>query len=37
MIDTMNDRTYDVAAVRERFGVDPEKVPEIWTDGGYVG
>ncbi|OPY15395.1 MAG: DNA polymerase I [Syntrophus sp. PtaB.Bin075] len=29
MIDTMNDRTYDVAAVRERFGVDPEKVPEI--------
>jgi len=29
MIDTMNDRTYDVNAVRERFGVEPEKVPEI--------
>jgi len=29
MIDTMNDKTYDVNAVRERFGVEPEKVPEI--------
>jgi len=29
MIDTMTDRTYDVAAVRARFGVDPEKVPDI--------
>jgi DNA polymerase-1 len=29
MIDTMNDRTYDVSAVRQRFGVEPENVPEI--------
>jgi DNA polymerase-1 len=29
MIDTMTDRTYDETAVRERFGVEPEKVPEI--------
>ena len=29
MIDTMKDITYDVEAVRERFGVGPEKVVEI--------
>jgi DNA polymerase-1 len=29
MIDTMKDKTYDVAAVNERFGVGPEKVVEI--------
>ena len=29
MIDTMKDKTYDVAAVKERFGVVPEKVVEI--------
>ena len=29
MIDTMKDVTYDVAAVKERFGVGPEKVVEI--------
>jgi len=29
MIDTMKDKTYDVEAVRERFGVNPEKVTEI--------
>jgi DNA polymerase-1 len=29
MIDTMKDKTYDVAAVKERFGVAPEKVVEI--------
>ena len=29
MIDTMKDKTYDVAAVKERFGVGPEKVVEI--------
>ncbi|WP_175476612.1 DNA polymerase I [Syntrophus gentianae] len=29
MIDTMTDRTYDESAVRERFGVEPGKVPEI--------
>ncbi len=29
MIDTMRDKTYDVAAVKERFGVGPEKVTEI--------
>lgn len=29
MIDTMKDKTYDVAAVRERFGVNPDKVTEI--------
>jgi len=29
MIDTMTDRTYDVPAVKDRFGVEPEIVPEI--------
>lgn len=29
MVDTMKDKTYDVAAVRERFGVGPDKVTEI--------
>lgn len=29
MIDTMKDKTYDVAAVKERFGVAPDKVTEI--------
>ncbi|MDI6726118.1 MAG: DNA polymerase I [Smithellaceae bacterium] len=29
MVDAMHDKTYDLAAVRERFGVEPEKVPEI--------
>jgi DNA polymerase-1 len=29
MIDTMKDKSYDVEAVRERFGVGPEKVIEI--------
>lgn len=29
LVDTMNDRTYDRKAVRERFGVEPEQVPEI--------
>jgi DNA polymerase-1 len=29
MIDTMKDKTYDINAVRERFGVGPEKVAEI--------
>jgi len=29
LVDTMNDKTYDRQAVRERFGVGPEQVPEI--------
>jgi DNA polymerase I len=29
MMDTMKDKTYDVAAVKERFGVGPDKVVEI--------
>ncbi len=29
MVDTMKDKTYDVAAVTERFGVAPDKVVEI--------
>ena len=29
MTDTMKDKTYDVAAVKERFGVGPDKVVEI--------
>ncbi|MDZ4164038.1 MAG: DNA polymerase I [Smithellaceae bacterium] len=29
MVDTMHDKTYDLAAVMERFGVEPERVPEI--------
>jgi DNA polymerase-1 len=29
MIDTMKNKTYDINAVRERFGVGPEKVAEI--------
>ncbi len=29
MVDTMKDKTYDAAAVEEKFGVGPEKVVEI--------
>jgi DNA polymerase-1 len=29
MIDTMKDKTYDITAVKERFGVGPDKVVEI--------
>jgi DNA polymerase-1 len=29
MVDTMKDKTYDVEAVKERFGVGPDKVVEI--------
>jgi DNA polymerase-1 len=29
MVDTMKDKTYDSQAVRERFGVGPEKVAEV--------
>ncbi|MGP8154338.1 MAG: DNA polymerase I [Smithella sp.] len=29
MVDTMKDKTYDVAAVKEKFGVGPDKVVEI--------
>ncbi len=29
MVDTMKDKTYDMAAVKERFGVGPDKVVEI--------
>ena len=29
MIDTMKDKTYDIAAVKEKFGVGPDKVVEI--------
>lgn len=29
MIDTMKDKTYDLQGVRERFGVAPERVPDI--------
>ncbi len=29
MVDTMKDKTYDIAAVKERFGVGPDKVVEI--------
>jgi DNA polymerase I len=29
MVDTMRDKTYDAAAVKEKFGVGPDKVPEI--------
>ena len=29
MIDSMKDKTYDVAAVKERFGLGPDKVVEI--------
>jgi DNA polymerase I len=29
MMDTMKEKTYDAAAVKERFGVGPEQVPEI--------
>lgn len=29
LVDTMNDKTYDRKAVRERFGVEPEQVPEV--------
>ena len=34
MIDTMKDVTYDVAAVKERFGVGPEKVVELFGLAG---
>ena len=29
LVDTMKDKTYDIAAVTERFGVGPEKVVEV--------
>jgi DNA polymerase I len=29
MVDTMKEKTYDIAAVKERFGVGPEQVVEI--------
>jgi DNA polymerase I len=29
MMDTMKDKTFDIAAVKERFGVEPDKVVEI--------
>ncbi|HNZ65395.1 MAG TPA: DNA polymerase I [Smithella sp.] len=29
MIDTMKDKTYDIAAVKEKFGVGPDKMAEI--------
>ena len=29
MVDTMKDKTYDAAAVKEKFGVGPDKVAEI--------
>ena len=29
MVDTMKDKTYDIAAVKERFGVAPEKVVDL--------
>jgi DNA polymerase-1 len=29
MVDTMNDKTYDIAAVKQRFGVGPEMVADI--------
>jgi DNA polymerase-1 len=29
MVDTMKEKSYDIAAVKERFGVGPEKVVEI--------
>jgi len=29
MVDTMRDKTFDVAAVRERFGVAPDRVVEV--------
>jgi len=29
MVDTMKEKTYDVEAVKEKFGVVPDKVPEI--------
>jgi DNA polymerase-1 len=34
VMDTMKDRTYDVAGVRERFGVPPEKVVEVLALSG---
>jgi len=34
VIDTMKDRTYDVAGVRERFGVPPEKVVDVLALSG---
>jgi len=36
MVDTMKDKTYDVAAVKERFGVGPDKVVEILGITGDV-
>ena len=29
MVDTMKEKSYDIAAVKERFGVGPEQVVEI--------
>lgn len=29
MVDTMKEKTYDIAAVKERFGVGPDKIVEI--------
>ena len=29
MVDTMKDKTYDAAAVKEKFGVGPDRVVEI--------
>lgn len=29
LVDSLHDKTYDQQAVRERFGVEPDKVPEI--------
>lgn len=34
IIDTMKDKTYDIAGVRERFGVPPEKVVEVLALSG---
>ncbi|MHB8910380.1 MAG: DNA polymerase I [Syntrophales bacterium] len=36
MTDTMKDKTYDVAAVKERFGVEPGKVVEVLALTGDV-
>ena len=36
MTDTMKDKTYDIAAVKERFGVEPPKVVEILALTGDV-
>ncbi len=36
MTDTMKDKTYDIAAVKERFGVEPGKVVEVLALTGDV-